>query len=582
MKVIKRNGKSVSFNPHKIKNAIRKAGFVSDEDLNKIVDVINEQAERRESMTIEDIQDLVEFMLMKTGNEQVAREYIRYRKTRELIRQSEATNESILKLIDDKNEYLKTENSNKNHAVASTQRDYIAGEVSKDISMRLLLSKDIVEAHKKGAIHAHDLDYMLQHEFNCCLVDLENIFKSGTVINGTMIERPHSFATACNIATQIAAIIASNQYGGQTMSYSHLAPFVDVSRKRIRKELIDDLGDYIDEETLEKNVEKRVRDEVARGVQTIQYQILTLNSSNGQTPFITMFMYLGEAKNEQEKNDLAMIIEEVLKQRMRGVKNETGQWITPAFPKLIYVLEPSNITEDAPYWYLTELAAKCTSKRLVPDYISEKKMLEFKGACFPCMGCRSFLSPWRSQLTVKNNEVLDIVNGENATVSQLWANLTNDSEGTIEPTDIFVDHKIVSGKIKRHKVKSITKKGNTVTAELESDLIFYGRFNQGVATINLPFAALEAVREVTGSSDFVPQDIQSQKDVLIETFWKKLERYAELCHKVLQTRHARLLNTGVEISPLHWMHGGLARLPKHGNFNELLVGGYSTASLGLN
>ena len=244
------------------------------------------------------------------------------------------------------------------------------------------------------------------------------------------------------------------------------------------------------------------------------------------------------------------------------------------------MLEPSNITEDAPYWYLTELAAKCTSKRLVPDYISEKKMLEFKGACFPCMGCRSFLSPWRSQLTVKNNEVLDIVNGENATVSQLWANLTNDSEGTIEPTDIFVDHKIVSGKIKRHKVKSITKKGNTVTAELESDLIFYGRFNQGVATINLPFAALEAVREVTGSSDFVPQDIQSQKDALIETFWKKLERYAELCHKVLQTRHARLLNTGVEISPLHWMHGGLARLPKHGNFNELLVGSYSTASLG--
>lgn len=332
MKVIKRNGKSVSFNPRKIKNAIRKAGFVSDEDLNKIVDVINEQAERRESMTIEDIQDLVEFMLMKTGNEQVAREYIRYRKTRELIRQSEATNESILKLIDDKNEYLKTENSNKNHAVASTQRDYIAGEVSKDISMRLLLSKDIVDAHKKGAIHAHDLDYMLQHTFNCALIDLEDIFNGGTVINGTMIERPHSFGTACNIATQIAAIIASNQYGGQTMSYSHLAPFVDVSRKRIRKDLIDDLGDDFDKEALEKIVEKRVRDEVARGVQTIQYQILTLNSSNGQTPFITMFMYLGEAKNEQEKNDLAMIIEEVLKQRMRGVKNETGQWITPAFP----------------------------------------------------------------------------------------------------------------------------------------------------------------------------------------------------------------------------------------------------------
>ena len=332
MRVIKRNGKTAAFNPKKIRNAIRKAGFVDDESLDKIVDVVVSETERRQGkISIEEIQDLVELELMKTGNEKVAREYIRYRKMREMIRENELTNESILQLIDDKNEYIKTENSNKNHTIASTQRDYIAGEVSKDISMRLLLPKEVVEAHKKGALHFHDADYFIEHIHNCCLVNLEDILQNGTVINGTMIEKPHSFSTACNIATQVSAIIASNQYGGQTMSFTHLAPFVDVSRQRIRKELKEDLPE-LDEQTFNKIVEKRVRDEVARGVQTIQYQILTLNSSNGQTPFITLFMYLNEAKDQQTKDDLALIIEEVLKQRLRGVKNEVGVWITPAFP----------------------------------------------------------------------------------------------------------------------------------------------------------------------------------------------------------------------------------------------------------
>ena len=501
MRVIKRNGKTAAFNPKKIRNAIRKAGFVDDESLDKIVDVVVSETEHRQGkISIEEIQDLVELELMKTGNEKVAREYIRYRKMREMIRENELTNESILQLIDDKNEYIKTENSNKNHTIASTQRDYIAGEVSKDISMRLLLPKEVVEAHKMGALHFHDADYFIEHIHNCCLVNLEDILQNGTVINGTMIEKPHSFSTACNIATQVSAIIASNQYGGQTMSFTHLAPFVDVSRQRIRKELKEDLPD-LDEQTFNKIVEKRVRDEVARGVQTIQYQILTLNSSNGQTPFITLFMYLNEAKDQQTKDDLALIIEEVLKQRLRGVKNEVGVWITPAFPKLIYTLEEDNCREGTKYWYLTQLAAKCSAKRLVPDYISEKKMLELKGDCFPCMGCRSFLSPYKDPKTGKSK--------------------------------------------------------------------YYGRFNSGVVTMNLPWVALEAVRNV--------QD--TKKDVIKE-FWKVLDHYAELAHEALQTRHSRLLNTPVETSPLHWMHGGLARLPKGSNFNELLFGGYSTLSLG--
>ena len=395
--VIKRNGTKVPFDESKIESAIKKAGYVREATIKKIVDQIKYQLSLRNSLTVEEIQDLVELGLMTSSYKNVAREYIRYRKVREMIRENEKANESILKLIDDKNEYLRTENSNKNHTIASTQRDYIAGEVSKDITMRLLLPTDVVEAHKKGIIHFHDSDYFIQHIFNCCLVNLEDILQNGTVINGTMIEKPHSFSTACNIATQVAAIIASNQYGGQTMSLAHLAPFVDASRKKIRAKYENCFGlpwFNEDKQSLDSWIEQEVYEEVVRGVQMIQYQVNTLNSSNGQTPFITIFAYLNEAKNQQEKNDLAMIISEVLRQRIQGVKNEAGQWISPAFPKLIYVLEEDNIHEDSKYWWLTQLAAKCTAKRLVPDYISEKKMKELKGYCFPCMGCRSFLSPW--------------------------------------------------------------------------------------------------------------------------------------------------------------------------------------------
>lgn len=394
MKIIKRNGKVVSYNRTKIVNAIKKAGHVREATINKIISSI-EEALKSKNLSVEEIQDKVEAGLMDSSYKTVAREYIRYRKQREMIRESEKANDSILRLIDNKNEYLKTENSNKNIYIASTQRDYIAGEVSKDLSKRLLLPKEVVEAHEKGVLHFHDLDYFVQHIHNCCLVNLEDILQNGTVINGTLIEKPHSFSTACNIATQVAAIIASNQYGGQTMSLAHLAPFVEVSRQRIKQEAIaDGLAVKLNEEALNEYVEEQVKREITRGVQTIQYQINTLNSSNGQTPFITIFAYLNEAKNEQEKRDLALVIAEVLRQRIQGVKNEKGIWISPAFPKIIYALEEDNIKEDSKYWWLTELAAKCTAKRLVPDYISEKKMLELKGYCFPSMGCRSFLSPW--------------------------------------------------------------------------------------------------------------------------------------------------------------------------------------------
>lgn len=523
--VIKRDGTEVPFNEQKIVNAVRKAGFVDDETIQQIIDKVKLVAEygtyasdsvgapeyvKEDTITIEQIQNIVEEVLMESDYKNVAREYIRYRRTREMIRNSEKTNESILKLIDDKNEYLATENSNKNHRMASTQRDYIAGEVSKDITMRLLLPKEVVEAHKKGIIHFHDADYFIQHLFNCCLINLEDILQNGTVINGTMIEKPHSFSTACNIATQVSAIIASNQYGGQTISLAHLAPFVNVSRQRIKTEaIIDGFAVYLNEKAFDEYVEKQVKQEITRGVQTIQYQILTLNSSNGQTPFITIFAYLNEAKNEQEKEDLALIIEEVLKQRIQGVKNEVGQWITPAFPKIIYALEEDNCREGTKYWWLTELAAECTAKRLVPDYISEKKMLELKGACFPSMGCRSFLSPWKDE----------------------------------------------DGKFK-----------------------FYGRFNQGVVTLNLPYLALLAKQDL--DSTWFGQDGVEYKTILESFFWKTLNHYAEICHEALQARHARLLNTPVETSPLHWMYGAIARLPKGSTINDLLVGGYSTISLG--
>lgn len=510
--VIKRNGTEVPFDEQKIASAIKKAGFVKEPAINKIIEKIKYQLSIKGSLTVEEIQDLVELGLMTSSYKGVAREYIRYRKTRELIRENEKANESILKLIDDKNEYLKTENSNKNHAIASTQRDYIAGEVSKDISMRLLLPTEVVEAHKKGAIHFHDADYFIQHIHNCCLVNLEDILQNGTVINGTLIEKPHSFSTACNIATQVAAIIASNQYGGQTMSLAHLAPFVEISRQRIKQEAIaDGLAVKLNEEALNEYVEEQVNREITRGVQTIQYQINTLNSSNGQTPFITIFAYLNEAKNEQEKKDLALVIAEVLRQRIQGVKNEVGHWISPAFPKIIYALEEDNIHEDSKYWWLTELAAKCTAKRLVPDYISEKKMIELKGYCFPSMGCRSFLSPWFDK----------------------------------------------DGKAK-----------------------FYGRFNQGVCTINLPYVALLARDHAINSTGTRFEDPETTKATAIRFFWDELDHYAELCHKALQARHARLLNTPVETSPLHWMYGALSRHEKGTTINDLLFGGYSSISLG--
>lgn len=510
--VIKRNGTDVPFDEQKIASAIKKAGFVKEPAINKIIEKIKYQLSIKGSLTVEEIQDLVELGLMTSSYKSVAREYIRYRKTRELIRENEKANESILKLIDDKNEYLKTENSNKNHAIASTQRDYIAGEVSKDISMRLLLPTEVVEAHKKGVIHFHDADYFIQHIHNCCLVNLEDILQNGTVINGTLIEKPHSFSTACNIATQVAAIIASNQYGGQTMSLAHLAPFVEVSRQRIKQEAIaDGLAIKLNEEALNEYVEEQVKREITRGVQTIQYQINTLNSSNGQTPFITIFAYLNEAKNEQEKKDLALVIAEVLRQRIQGVKNEVGQWISPAFPKIIYALEEDNIHEDSKYWWLTELAAKCTAKRLVPDYISEKKMIELKGYCFPSMGCRSFLSPWFDK----------------------------------------------DGKAK-----------------------FYGRWNQGVCTINLPYVALLARDHAINSTGTRFEDPETTKATAIRFFWDELDHYAELCHIALQARHARLLNTPVEISPLHWMYGALSRHEKGTTINDLLFGGYSSISLG--
>ena len=489
--VVKRNGTVVPYNRDKIVNAIKKAGYVREATINKIVASIEYQLSLNEKLTVEEIQDLVELGLMNSSYKKVAQEYIRYRKVRELIRETEHTNESILKLIDDKNEYLKTENSNKNHKIASTQRDYIAGEVSKDITMRLLLPKEVVDAHKKGIIHFHDADYFIQHVFNCCLVNLEDILQNGTVINGTMIEKPHSFSTACNIDTPVAAIIASYQYGGQTMSLAHLAPFVEVSRQNLRKKYPEDI------------VEQLLKEEISRGVQMIQYQINTLNSSNGQTPFITIWAYLNEAKDEQEKEDLALVIEEVLKQRIKGVKNEVGEWVSPAFPKIIYALEQDNCEEGTKYWWLTELAAKCTAKRLVPDYISEKKMLELKGYCFPAMGCRSFLSPWFDE----------------------------------------------NGKAK-----------------------FYGRFNQGVCTLNLPYIACQAVK-IWNDPDCLYQSP-------LKPFWELLDHYAEICHHALQHRHIRLRDTAVETSPLHWMYGALSRLPKGTNFNDLLVGGYSSISLG--
>ena len=508
MRIIKRNGSEEDFNIEKIINAVKKANgsgehkFLTDEQIEDVADYVEYKCNKiRRAVSVEEIQDMVEDQLMAKGAFELARRYVRYRYNRSLVRKANTTDNRILSLIECNNEEVKQENSNKNPTVNSVQRDYMAGEVSRDLTRRMLLPADIVEADKEGIIHFHDSDYFAQHMHNCDLVNLEDMLQNGTVISDTLIERPHSFSTACNIATQIIAQVASNQYGGQSISLAHLAPFVQVSREKIRRETlaeIEELGVHPTEEKINDIVEQRLRKEVNRGVQTIQYQVVTLLTTNGQAPFVTVFMDLNEAKNEQEKHDLAMIIEETLKQRHKGVKNEKGVWITPAFPKLIYVLEEDNITEDSKYWYLTELAAKCTAKRMVPDYISEKVMLQSKidkngeGHCFTCMGCRSFLTP-------------------------------------------YVDE---NGKPK-----------------------YYGRFNQGVVTVNLIDIGLSAGKD-------------------LDKFWKIFDERMELCHRALQCRHERLTGTLSDAAPILWQYGALARLKKGEKIDKLLHGGYSTLSLG--
>ena len=517
MKVIKRNGAEVEFDIVKIIAAVSKANDVAEEDARMTPVQIQRIAESVEiacqslgrAPTVEEIQDFVEHQIMAHGAFEVAKRYITYRYTRSLVRKSNTTDDKILSLIECNNEEAKQENSNKNPVVNSTQRDYMAGEVSRDLTNRLLLPEDIVKAHEEGIIHFHDTDYYAQHMHNCDLVNLEDMLQNGTVITGTLIERPHSFATACNIATQIVAQVASNQYGGQSISLTHLAPFVDVSRQKIRKQVlaeVEALGVDPTESKVTEIVEKRLREEIRRGVQTIQYQVVTLLTTNGQAPFITVFMYLNEARNEQEKRDLAVIIEEMLEQRYQGVKNEQGVWVTPAFPKLIYVLEEDNIHDDSPYYYLTRLAAKCTARRMVPDYISEKKMLELKGDVYPCMGCRSFLTP-----------------------------------------DRFTD----AG------VGNIANAGNYVPGKHK----YYGRFNQGVVTINLPDVALSS-----GGN--------------IEKFWTIFEERLELCHRALRCRHDRLKGTLSDAAPILWQYGACARLKKGEPIDKLLYDGYSTISLG--
>ena len=508
MKIIKRNGAEVPFDITKIITAVTKASDsvggqarLSREQITQIAAAVTDQCQQlNRAISVEEVQDLVENQLMDIQAHDVARHYITYRYVQSLKRQTNTTDERILSLIECQNEEVKQENANKNPTVNSVQRDYMAGEISKDLTARLLLDPEIVKAHQEGLIHFHDSDYFAQHMHNCDLVNLEDMLQNGTVISGTYIEKPHSFSTACNIATQIIAQVASNQYGGQSISLTHLAPFVDVSRKKIATEVeLEMKGLDVSAERKKEIVERRLRNEINRGVQTIQYQVVTLMTTNGQAPFITVFMYLGEARNPQEKADLAIIIEETIRQRYQGVKNEAGVWITPAFPKLIYVLEEDNIRPGAPYYYLTELAAKCTAKRMVPDYISEKKMLELKvdkngeGHCYPCMGCRSFLTPY------------------------------------VDPE---------TGKPK-----------------------YYGRFNQGVVTINLVDVALSS-------------------DGNFEKFWKIFDERLTLCHRALQARHQRLMGTPSDAAPILWQYGALARLKKGEKIDKLLFGGYSTISLG--
>ena len=505
--VIKRNGQEVAFDISKIVNAIRKANKevegihqMSSFQIQAVADNIAKKISAySHACNVEDIQDMVETGIMEMRGYEVAQKYVRYRYKREISRKSNTTDDGILSLIDLNNEEVKQENSNKNPVINSTQRDYMAGEVSKDLTRRLLLPEEIVKAHEQGIIHFHDADYFAQREHNCDLINLEDMLQNGTVISQTMIEKPHSFFTACNVTTQIVAQVASNQYGGQSFTLAHLAPFVDISRQKIRKEVLAErreTGESMDEDIISKIVERRLKEEIKSGIQTIQYQLITLMTCNGQAPFVTMFMYLDEVADGQTRKDLALIIEEVLRQRMQGVKNEKGVWITPAFPKLIYVLDEDNIHEDTPYYYLTKLAAECTAKRMVPDYISAKIMRQMKnGDVYPCMGCRSFLTP--------------------------------DTEGL--------------GKDGKHK--------------------YYGRFNQGVVTINLV-------------------DVACSSGGDMDRFWKILEDRLELCHRALRCRHERLLGTVSDVAPILWQYGALARLKKGETIDKLLFNNYSTISLG--
>ena len=512
--VIKRDGREVKFQKAKITTAIQKA---SDDvqhrggssmpliAIQTIASELNNTFKARDcAISVEDIQDSIEMALMQRGYYDVARAYIRYRYERQIARNGNTTDGKIMSIVDGVNENVIQENSNKNPKIAATQRDYIAGEISRDMTSRLLLPSDIKEADEAGIIHFHDSDYFIQHIHNCCLINLKDMLMNGTVINGTLIEPPHTFATACNIATQVMAQVASNQYGGQSESLSHLVPFIGLSRKKIRKELENEFKSVninVSDEDIDKITEKRLHDEIKDGVQTIQYQINTLMTTNGQTPFVSIFLYLNEVNTQQEKDDFAILIEEVLKQRIEGVKNEQGVWITPAFPKILYVLEEDNIRPGSKYYYLTELAAKCTAKRMVPDYISEKKMLEYKGDCYPCMGCRSFLTPDHTSENIANDNTY----------------------------------------VKGHK--------------------YYGRFNAGVVTINLADVGLSA------NKDF-------------DEFWKIFDERLELCHRALQLRYKRLMGTISDTSPIHWQHGGLARLKKGEKIDKLLFGGYATISLG--
>ncbi len=519
--VIKRNGKEVQFDLTKIANAIRKANNevepiyqMNEYQIMGVADnVADKCAKLNRAVSVEEIQDMVETGIMEMRGYEVAQKYVRYRYKREIARKSNTTDDDILSLIDQSNEELKQENSNKNPVINSTQRDYMAGEVSRDLTRRLLLPEDIVRAHEEGIIHFHDADYYAQKEHNCDLINLEDMLQNGTVISQTMIEKPHSFYTACNITTQIIAQVASNQYGGQSFTLSHLAPFVDISRQKIKSQVVEEnaeAGVEMTEEQVNKVVEKRLHEEITRGVQTIQYQLITLMTCNGQAPFVTMFMYLDEVPEGQTRDDLAMVIEEVLKQRMKGVKNEKGVWITPAFPKIIYTLDEDNIYPQSRYYYLTELAAKCTAKRMVPDYISAKKMIEYKGDVYPCMGCRSFLTP--------DNEQND--------------------EGLCDAGN----------------------KSNSKTFE-EGKHKYYGRFNQGVVTINLVDVACSAHGDM-------------------DMFWNIFDERLELCHRALRLRHERLMGTTSDVAPILWQYGALARLKKGEKIDRLLFGNYSTISLG--